>query len=107
MSEAGFESLGEGRYRVTGNLGFDTVPGLWAQSIAELNDSAEPVIELGHVAHVDSAGLALVIEWIRWARSHGRHLSFVDVPEKLLALARISEIDGFLGGASGKADGSP
>ena len=100
MSTAGFESLGGGRYRVTGNLGFETVPGLWAESVAGLDESAEPIVDLGRVTHVDSAGLALVIEWIRWARSHGRRLSFIEIPEKLLALARISEIDGFLDGAS-------
>jgi phospholipid transport system transporter-binding protein len=76
---------------------------LWEQSIAGLNDSTEPVIDLSQVLHVDGAGLALVIEWIRWARGHGRRLSFIEVPEKLMALARISEVDGFLDGASRKS----
>lgn len=103
MSQTGFEPLGSGRFRVTGDLAFDTVPGLWAQSIEGPDDSADRVIDLGQVTHVDSAGLALVIEWIRCARSQGRRLSLINVPDKLLALARISEIDGFLDGASGKA----
>lgn len=96
MSEAGFESLGGGRYRVTGNLGFDTIPALWKQSLDGLKDAAEPVIDLGSVTQVDSAGLALVIEWIRWAHRDGRRLRLVQVPEKLVALARISETDHFL-----------
>jgi len=102
VNETGFESQGGGRYRVTGDLGFETVPDLWAQSVDGPNDSADKVIDLGQVTHVDSAGLALVIEWIRHARSQGGRLTFVHVPDKLLALARISEIDGFLGGASAK-----
>jgi phospholipid transport system transporter-binding protein len=96
LSASGFEAVGGGRYRVTGNLGFDTVPALWTQSLSELNDSAETVIDLGQVTHVDSAGLALVIEWVHWAHSHGRRLRLVEIPEKLVALARISETDSFL-----------
>lgn len=101
MSEA-FEALGEGRYRVSGELGFETVPDIWRQSRAALDAAADPVIDLGGVTQVDSAGLALVIEWMRWARSNGRKLSFVAIPDGLMALARISEVDKFLDGAKGK-----
>ncbi len=96
MTTGGFESTGAGRYRVTGSLGFDTVPDLWTQSLSELNGTTDPVINLGQVTHVDSAGLALVIEWVHWARHRGRPLTLVDLPEKLIALARISETDDFL-----------
>jgi phospholipid transport system transporter-binding protein len=99
---APFESLGGGRYRVAGDLDFATVPDVWQQSRAALDDSAEPVIDLGGVRHVDSAGLALVIEWLRWARRNGRRLSFVAVPKDLHALARISEVEEFLDGATRK-----
>ncbi len=97
---APFESLGGGRYRVTGELGFATVPGIWEQSRAALDSGTELVIDLGGVTQVDSAGLALVVEWLRWARGHGRRVSFVAVPKDLHALARISEVEGFLDGAT-------
>jgi len=91
-----FEAVGEGRYRVTGNLEFVTVPDLWEQSLADLDDCAEAVIDLSEVTEVDSAGLALAIEWVHWAHSRGRRLTLAHIPEKLLALARISETDHFL-----------
>ncbi len=96
---ASFESVGEGRYRVSGDLGFETVPAVWRQSQVALADSSQAVIDLGGVAQVDSAGLALVVEWLRWARSKGKSLSFTTVPTSLMALARISEVDGFLDAA--------
>ncbi len=96
---ASFESVGEGRYRVTGDLGFETVPAIWRQSQMALAEGTQAVIDLGGVAQVDSAGLALVIEWLRWARSNGKGLSFTTVPTNLMALARISEVDGFLDAA--------
>jgi phospholipid transport system transporter-binding protein len=69
VSAGEFAAVGGGRYRVSGDLGFETVPGLWKQSLSRLDDSVAPVIDLGQVTQVDSAGLALMIEWLRWAHS--------------------------------------
>ncbi len=96
MSGAVFESLGAGRYRVAGELGFDTVPAIWEQSRLVLDGAESPEIDLSQVTNVDSAGLALLIEWMRWARSRRKRLNLVHVPDKLMALARISELDGLL-----------
>lgn len=93
---AGFTALGEGRYQVSGRLGFETVPEIWKKSLAVLDDGAASVIDLGAVTQVDSAALALVIEWLRWARSHGKQLGLVNMPEALRALARISEVESLL-----------
>jgi phospholipid transport system transporter-binding protein len=93
VTEVSFESLGGGRFRVAGTLDFDTVPGVWEQSRAALDDAAHISIDLGGVTEVDSAGLALVIEWLRTVRGRGAQLTFAGVPDKLRALARISEVE--------------
>lgn len=93
---AGFEDLGGGRFRVSGELDFANVPGLWESSRAALGDVTDASIDFSGVARVDSAGLALVVEWRRWAADGGRRLTFANVPEKLLALARISELESLL-----------
>lgn len=93
---APFEALGGGRYRVSGELGFETVPAIWEQSSGLLDADGDPVIDLGAVTQVDSAGLALVIEWLRLARSRGKSIRLVAVPEGLKSLAKISEVEGFL-----------
>ena len=97
---ADFTALGDGRYRVSGQLGFETVPEVWRKSRAVLNDGAASVIDLGAVTQVDSAALALVIEWMRWARTHDRQLEVVNIPEALRALARISEVENLIESAS-------
>jgi phospholipid transport system transporter-binding protein len=61
-----------GLFRVSGELGFGTVLGLLEQSrglFAQAGESIE--IELSAVERVDSAGLALLIEWMREARRRG------------------------------------
>lgn len=98
---ADFTALGAGRYQVSGRLGFETVPEVWRKSRAVLADGAAAVIDLGAVTQVDSAALALVIEWLRWARTDRKQLGLVNMPEALRALARISEVEHLLAPAPG------
>lgn len=91
-----FEADGDGRFRVAGRLGFDTVHAIWDSSRAGLAAAAEPTVDLGEVTHVDSAGLALVLEWIGLARRGGRRIRLLRVPRKLQDLARISEVNEFM-----------
>lgn len=102
MSAAEFVTVGDGKYRVAGELGFETVPAIWAQSVVGLDDSADPQIDLGQLTKVDSAALALVIEWIRWGAERRKRLRFVNVPDKLMALARLSEVSHLLDGTSAR-----
>ena len=44
----------------------------------------------------DSAGLTVLLDWLALAKRDGRSLRYVNLPEGLLALARISEVDGLL-----------
>ena len=44
----------------------------------------------------DSAGLAVLLEWLGTARHAGRNLRYTHLPSGLAALARISEVEEFL-----------
>lgn len=96
MSESGFQPTGEGRYQVKGALSFETVAQIWAQSRDGLGAAANISIDFAQVSEVDSAGLALVLEWLRWARLQQRRLTINHVPAKLMALAQMSEVDKLL-----------
>jgi phospholipid transport system transporter-binding protein len=53
-------------------------------------------IDLAAVPEVDSAGLALLIDWLASARSRGCQLRYVKPGKTLLALARLSEVEPLL-----------
>ena len=53
-------------------------------------------IECRGVTVSDSAGLAVLLEWLGVAKRAGRSLRYTQLPEGLLALARISEADPLL-----------
>jgi ABC-type transporter Mla MlaB component len=60
-------------------------------------------ISLAELTRVDSAGLALLVDWIAWARGAQRTLAFGDIPPALLALARLSGLEALLAGPAGEA----
>jgi len=101
MAAARFEAAGEGLFRVSGPLDFNSVPGVWEASLPLLREAPSGArIDLAGVDGVDSAGLALVLEWVGQASLAGRSLRIEGLPDKLLALARISETEGLLQPAS-------
>jgi len=86
-----------GQFDLTGVLGFDTVVALLAQGHSRFDGKTTVAVNLAGVTHADSAGLALLLEWLREARQQGRTLTYQAVPAQLHALARISEVADWLG----------
>jgi phospholipid transport system transporter-binding protein len=58
-----------------------------------LSGKKEIVIDLGGVGNADSAGLALMLEWIKISRSRKTSIKFRNIPQQLLNLAKLSGID--------------
>lgn len=96
QNQAQLEALGGGRFRVDGVLNAATVPHLLSQSKERFQGLPRVETDFAAVTESDSAGLALLLEWLRLARKAGQQLQFDNVPEQILALARISEVDGLL-----------
>lgn len=89
--------LDSGRLVVRGEMGFASVMPLLEQT-RQLFAQGSGVLEidLAEVGRVDSAGLALMIEWMRMARQQGRELYFLHMPSQLQAIAGASDLDGIL-----------
>lgn len=99
MSNARLEALGAGRFRVSGVLDATTAADMLEQSEPRFAQAQESDLEmdLGGVGESDSAGLALMIEWMRMAKQSGKQIRFANVPAQIEALARISEVEDLLG----------
>jgi len=95
--ESHFEAVGEGRFRLVGELTFATVMALWREGTAQLTGGDGPLtVDLGQVERADSAGLALLIEWTREAERAKRPIQFHNVPRQMREIARVSSLDGIL-----------
>jgi len=93
---AGLASLGQGRWTLSGDLLFDNSAQLLDEGDAAFRADARAEIDLSQVGRVDSAGLALLVEWSIAARNSGRTVVFRNVPPVLGELAGISDVAEFL-----------
>lgn len=89
----------DGRHRLEADLTFATVTGLRPQGLAALaaaTPAAELTFDLASVRQADSAGLALLVDWLAAARSRGLRLRFAGPSPELRALARLSDVEELL-----------
>jgi hypothetical protein len=76
MSKFELNDLGEGHFALNGEMTFETAERILLAS--------------------DSAGLALLLEWITWANHTVREIRFLSMPERVLAIARTTEVEQLL-----------
>lgn len=84
------------RAAVSGLLGFGTVGALLPQGSAAIAAGKAGFIDLAGVTGSDSAGLALLLEWLSVARAAKRSLRYENMPVQLQQLARLSEVEELL-----------
>jgi phospholipid transport system transporter-binding protein len=84
------------RAAVKGSLDFRTVGELLSVGSEAIDAGRAAFIDLAGVTHSDSAGLALLLEWMSVARAAKRALRYENVPQQLQQLARLSEVEELL-----------
>jgi len=87
-----------GRIVVTGELTFASARDARQLGVLVLESSRANrlVIDCAGVTRADSAGLAVLLDWLAWGRRKSRVVTLENLPASLLAIAKISEIDGLL-----------
>ena len=85
-------AAGPGRFELSGDIGFDDAARLLAEGDAAFGALKEVELDLAGVARVDSAGLALLLEWSLTARSAGQSLRYRNIPSAIASLAGISDV---------------
>lgn len=83
------EQIDSGLFLLRGELSFSTVMGLSKKSDGLLWQTDAVTLNLGAVTRTDSAGLALLVEWIRRARQQGKVIQFSHIPKQMMAMAEV------------------
>src|SRR5690554_4593593 len=84
---------GQGRYRLEGELSFATAGEALKKTLAVFKDAPVLSFDLAGIMRVDSAGVALLVEWIRRAAQAGTQLRYIHLPQHVKAIARVSGIE--------------
>jgi phospholipid transport system transporter-binding protein len=90
--------LGAGRCTVAGDLTLATAWDLWRQLQASGLLRSASNVDLGQVAQSDSAGLALLVAWRASCLANGGDLGIIALPQRLAALAQLTNADAMLRG---------
>jgi len=95
--EQAFVVVSDGVYRIEAPLTFATVPSLRQPGLTRIADAGGDLeFDLQSVAASDSAGLALLIDWLAEARARQRTLRYGQASEALRALAKLSEVESLI-----------
>lgn len=85
--------LGPGRLALGGDLVIDAVAALWDAAAGELAGGETVTLSLDGVRRADSAGVALLVEWLRAARAGGGELRLSGLPAQMRAILAVSDLD--------------
>ena len=67
-----------------------------AISSAAASSSVTHVIDLGAVTHSNSAGLALMIEWLAEAQRSNQTVRFENIPDSLRQISTVCQVDSLI-----------
>lgn len=81
-------------WRVSGELSFATVGALLTEFTQRAASSPPKVLDLCDVTRTDSAGLALLIEWLKQTKEIP--ITFRNLPTQMLNLADVSGVQDML-----------
>ena len=100
MNEAvNLRDEGGGRFALAGAVTLATVTALRIRGMQAFGAGGGAIeVNLAEVARADSGALALLVDWLAWARAAGRELRYTALPAPLLALARLSDTEDLLAG---------
>jgi phospholipid transport system transporter-binding protein len=96
MTAFQIERTGPEMLEARGELSFATAAEALKAGTSLIGPEPQCTIVLAQVTEGDSAGLAVLLEWLAVARQRGVKLRYRDVPERVLAVAHISDVQGLL-----------
>lgn len=96
MAEFALEDLGDGKFGLAGDMTFATAERILRESEALFSEYTSIEVDLSAVQKSDSAGLALLLEWITWANHNIREIRFIGIPQRVTAIAQTTEVEHLL-----------
>lgn len=83
----------KGVFVIEGDLTFAAIDKDTLKSLDFLTASKTITLDLSQVVITDSAGLALIIEWLKYARNKRIQIRVNNIPEQLRKIAKLSGLD--------------
>ncbi len=88
---------GKQDFRLEGRLTVDEVPEVYRRHLDWKEEELPRMIDLSGLEATDSSAVALLLEWLSWARARGKQIRFDNPPDALRTIAGLSQVDKLLG----------
>lgn len=79
------------RILVSGDLDFTSVMSVYKESLVFFVDHYTAVIDFKKVTSSNSAALALIVEWLKYAKTNRKKVKFTNLPEHLLEIVKATD----------------
>lgn len=80
-------------FALTGDLDFGNVMSVYRASLPALIKSKDCIFDFSQVKSSDSSGLALIIEWIKFAKVNNKTIRFSHLSHELMSIAKAANLD--------------
>jgi phospholipid transport system transporter-binding protein len=84
------------RLEASGAMSYDSAARALVSGLALIPHRQPCTVDLSRVTEADSAGLAVLVEWLATARKRGTKVRYEGIPSQILAVARISDLEEML-----------
>lgn len=92
LKQAGI-TLENNIFFISGDLDFFNVMSVYQTSLPLLEKPSVLHFDFSRLHSSDSAGLALIIEWMKWADTHRKSIQISHFPNNLLSIAKAAGLD--------------
>jgi phospholipid transport system transporter-binding protein len=96
VSSTGLARLNEYDWRLDGELCREQAPSLIREFLRLFNTQPKQVFDLSAVKRVDSVGVALLLNWVRYARRRKVEIKFRNPPRQLAVIAQVCGVRALL-----------
>jgi phospholipid transport system transporter-binding protein len=96
VAQFNIRQVSDGRLEASGTLGYESAGLALPAGLALISAGQPCTIDLSRVTEADSAGLAVLVEWLATARNRGVQIRYEAIPAQILAVARISDLESLL-----------
>ena len=86
----------DNHFVVAGELNFFNVMSVYEKSLPQLKKCSELLFDFSQVQSSDSAGLALIIEWIKYSKKSHKPIQFIHLSNAIVSIAKAAGIDSLI-----------
>lgn len=91
------ELIADGQmFRLTGSLTYESVSNLLNRKVVDEDLQGDELsVDCDQLEHLDSAGLALLLQWFRACQQYNKKLTLNNLPAQAQSIIKANKLEGF------------